>query len=277
MTIYVSDRSNNDPPTDGDLDAMRAGGIRGLILKATEGTGFVDPTFVDRARAARARGFDLGAYAFIHADQSAAAQATLFNSVVAAAGVHIPVRCADAETADGNVQAVVDEFCPAAAVNLLYSGAAFARADISQPVPGVLWWIAAYGQAAPPTPPWGIQAGWQFTDASQWGDLSIFADAQWATLIGAQAPLTQEDDMPPLWYRLDIGGGHYYLVNRDTGEVNASAGSSFVNYILLAVDDAGAHEVYAFGPNRNGGVFAYPGLPAASRQGNRRFVEAWLG
>lgn len=187
MSIVVVDRSNNNPPSTAELDAMRADGVAGVILKATEGANFTDPDFARIAPEVHARGMVVGAYAFVHADVSAQAQADLFNRVVGAVGVAVPIRCADAETADGNVQATVDAFCPAAHINLLYSGAAFARADISQPVPGVMWWIASYGSPKP-SAPWGTEAGWQYTDASRWGDCSVFTPTAWADLTGSSTP-----------------------------------------------------------------------------------------
>lgn len=47
-----------------DFGAVRASGIVGVILKATEGGGFTDPTFGQRVLAARAAGLLVGAYHF---------------------------------------------------------------------------------------------------------------------------------------------------------------------------------------------------------------------
>ena len=280
-TVYVVDISNNNAPTTTDLDAMKAAGIVGVILKATEGAGFVDPDFASVAPEVHARGMVVGAYGFLHANVSAQAQADLFNRVVANAGVPVPIRCCDAETADGNVQATVDAFCPAARINLLYSGAAFARADISQPVPGVDWWIAAYGSARPAAP-WGNEAGWQFTDASKWGDCSVFDSATWSTLIGATpasaAPdtpevamydpkghcvaLTKPDGSVATFNADGSPGGHYLGGLNNHPAYNAGAGKAegpavaitpwddgleaWSGYVIWTEDAAGAFHGYAF-------------------------------
>jgi lysozyme len=53
----------------------RAYGITKLALKATEGTGYTDPTFAERRAAAAANGMGVCAYAFLDASLPAAAQA----------------------------------------------------------------------------------------------------------------------------------------------------------------------------------------------------------
>jgi lysozyme len=53
----------------------RAYGIRCVALKATQGVGFVDPTFAARRAAAEAAGLNVCAYAFLDAAQPAASQA----------------------------------------------------------------------------------------------------------------------------------------------------------------------------------------------------------
>jgi hypothetical protein len=240
-TVYVVDRSNNNPPSTVELDAMKEAGIAGVILKATEGAIFVDPDFVSLAAEVHARNMVPGAYGFLHANVAAGPQADLFNRTVAAAGVPVPIRCCDAETADGNVQATVDAFCPAARINLLYSGAAFARADISQPVPGVDWWIAAYGQARP-APPWGTEAGWQFTDASKWGDCSVFDSAIWAALIGATAPSSPDTPEVAMY---DPKGHCVALIKPDGSVATFNADGSIGGHYLGGLNnhptyDAGA-------------------------------------
>lgn len=201
MTVYVLDLSNNQGGF--DAQAVKAAGYSGVILKATEGVGFVDATFRPRAQEAHAAGLVVGAYAFCHPGQNAGAQAQAFNDVVASAGVPVPIRCADIEVQEGNVDAFASAFCPAASINLLYSGAYFSE-QISTPIPGVEWWLAAYGSQRP-SPPWGVEAGWQFTDSanvpgSGQCDESIFDDARWAELVGGLSPSvptsTEEFFMP---------------------------------------------------------------------------------
>lgn len=185
VTTYVLDLSNNN----GSFDAaqVKQAGYAGVILKATEGTNFVDATFRPRAEAAHSAGLVVGAYAFCHPSQDATQQAQLFADTVAGAGVPVPFRCADIEVQEGNVDAFASTFCPLAQVNVLYSGAYFSS-QITTPIPGVDWWLAAYGPNRP-APPWGEEAGWQFTDSANVPgvgacDESVFDDAVWARLTG---------------------------------------------------------------------------------------------
>lgn len=67
VNLKVVDLSHhNVGPDGGDIDfsAMKDFGIRGVILKATQGVTYHDPTFLDRREAARAAGLLVGAYDF---------------------------------------------------------------------------------------------------------------------------------------------------------------------------------------------------------------------
>lgn len=194
-TVYVVDLSNNNGQIDDiDFGAIKRAGYTCVILKASEGVGFRDPRFVVWAQRAHAVGLVVGAYHFLLPYQDAGAQAALFNSQCSAAGVPIAVRCCDAETGGGNVEAACQTFCPAAQINLLYSGAYFAHSEISQPIPGVEWWIASYGTSQRPSAPWGTEAGWQFTSSANVPgvpgqcDESVFDSSVFAAVIGSYTP-----------------------------------------------------------------------------------------
>lgn len=191
MTTFVADLSNNNGQVDDiDFAQIKAAGYACVILKASEGTGYVDPRFAIWAQRAQAAGLQVGAYHFLLPWQSAGQQADLFNRVCESSRVRLVVRCCDAETSGGNVEAECQQFCPSAHCNLLYSGAYFAFSEISQPIPGVDWWIASYGTNQRPRAPWGEEAGWQFTSTGKVPgvpgdcDISIFDDAIWARLTG---------------------------------------------------------------------------------------------
>ena len=47
-----------------DFQQVKDAGIRAIIHKATEGTGFIDPKYRDRKRVAKGMGFLWGAYHF---------------------------------------------------------------------------------------------------------------------------------------------------------------------------------------------------------------------
>jgi GH25 family lysozyme M1 (1,4-beta-N-acetylmuramidase) len=63
MTTTVVDLSHYNPEP--DWDRLKASQIMGVILKATEGTGYVDPTYAPRRREAEAVGLPVVSYHFL--------------------------------------------------------------------------------------------------------------------------------------------------------------------------------------------------------------------
>lgn len=68
-----------------DANAMRANGITYAWVKATEGVGYVDPSFFPKVRQLKSAGIVVGAYHFMRAG-SATAQAAYFRQVAGDAG-----------------------------------------------------------------------------------------------------------------------------------------------------------------------------------------------
>lgn len=68
-----------------DANAVRANGITYAWVKASEGVGYVDPSFLPKVRQLRAAGIVVGAYHFMRAG-SATAQAAFFRQVAGDAG-----------------------------------------------------------------------------------------------------------------------------------------------------------------------------------------------
>jgi lysozyme len=75
LTPTVIDISHHNKVV--DWAAIKAAGIQGVILKASDGTHFVDPTYAERRAAARAAGLMTGAYHFAR-NGNVAAQVALF-------------------------------------------------------------------------------------------------------------------------------------------------------------------------------------------------------
>jgi lysozyme len=69
-----------------DFVTTAQAGIAAVILKATQGTGFVDPTFLPRVAEARAAGLLVGAYHFLDGS-SPAEQAAHFLTVAVSEGM----------------------------------------------------------------------------------------------------------------------------------------------------------------------------------------------
>jgi lysozyme len=88
-----------------DFKALKAGGYEFVILKATEHTGYVDPTFISRWPAALDAGLIVGSYHFFRSNYDGTAQADHHLDVIrpmweATGGKVIP-PANDIETADG--------------------------------------------------------------------------------------------------------------------------------------------------------------------------------
>jgi lysozyme len=70
-----------------DFVATAAAGVEAVILKATQGTGFIDPTFIERVTEARAAGLLVGAYHFLDGSSPAAQVAHFLTVALSEAGV----------------------------------------------------------------------------------------------------------------------------------------------------------------------------------------------
>ena len=75
--VLLVDLSNNNP-SPVLFHKVKAAGAFGVLLKVSEGSGFVDQTFEARARAARGAGLHVGGYHFADTAGTPAQQATLF-------------------------------------------------------------------------------------------------------------------------------------------------------------------------------------------------------
>lgn len=88
-----------------DFKALKAGGYEFVILKATEQTGYTDPTFSSRWRQALDAGMIVGTYHFFRSNYDGGDQAnhhleTIYPLLAETKGKVIP-PCNDVETADG--------------------------------------------------------------------------------------------------------------------------------------------------------------------------------
>jgi len=137
-----------------DWPKVRATGRRFVLIKATEGETYSDPTFNDDWSGARASGLLHGAYCFFHPKQDPKKQADFFTSAVKAhsdMGELPPVI--DLEVTDGltadkiipKVKAWLDEVEQAFGRKpLIYSGVSFLETSLSVPGGGPPSWSKDY-------------------------------------------------------------------------------------------------------------------------------------
>lgn len=166
-TIIVDLSHHNPEP---DWKALKAGGIVGVIMKATEGTSYVDPTFADRRMRAEAAGLIVSSYHFFHGNRDEMEH--YLETVVPRAGERL---CIDHE-AEASLAELEDavkflrDTVPDCQITI-YSGHLIKDQLGSKTSPvlaeNTSLWIAHYTSAASPTWPkqvWPTWSLWQFTD-----------------------------------------------------------------------------------------------------------------
>ena len=165
--LIVDLSSNNPHPI--DFVAMKASGVSAVIIKATDGTGYVNPFYVTDALAAQRAGLQVAAYHFAEFGDPVA-EANHFSAVAGSLA-----KILDIETSTNTIW--MQAFRAALpSVEMLY-GSGFSLPRTIYP----LRWEASYGQANPDGP----CELWQFTDAQTVGGVSAPVDAsRW---LGTQA------------------------------------------------------------------------------------------
>lgn len=174
MTIRIIDISSYNP--DFDMAAVKASGITGVYIKATEGASYTNPLYAAQRAAAEAAGLVIGSYHFFHPGTDAKVQADRFCAV---AGVWQPGQlppAADIEVTDGvapqGVTNAAVAFMNAIAADFghdgdIYTGGWFWNPDTlnSGPLARYSLWLSGYTATMPAPPyPWKTASLWQYTD-----------------------------------------------------------------------------------------------------------------
>ena len=202
-----------------DWPKVRATGQRFVMMKATEGEGYADPTFNDDWSGAKLSGLLRGAYCFFHPKQDPKKQADYFLSVVKAQNDsgELPLAI-DLEVTDGltrdkiipKVKAWLDEVEQAIGRKpTIYSGVAFLETNLSDLGGGppiwakdypfwLSWFPSQYVDGMTPLMPrgWFTWNFWQHTDSGRLNgintkvSLDVFNGTleQLYAFAGAQAP-----------------------------------------------------------------------------------------
>ena len=169
MTPLVADFSHWDAF---DPAALVASGIRAVVLKATQGSNFVDPTFVARVASAKAAGLLVGAYHFAD-DSDPQAQTKLLLQVAGS----LPRLALDLEsngignTVTGQTAAIIASNLQSAnkQLPLIYTGRYGPSGTGSEYPNSVLsrcpLWLAEYQSVSPQLPSgWATWKLWQYID-----------------------------------------------------------------------------------------------------------------
>jgi lysozyme len=166
MSDVVIDLSHWENPI--DFTQLKAGGIAAVILKATQGIDFVDPTFASRAVTAHAGGLLVGAYHYFDASEPTA-QAGYFLATIARTGV--PMLMAldfEPNAANPTSEDRAAVFLTAVKTMLgrwpvLYTGR-WAVAPANPSFSQCALWLAEYGTSPILPPGWSEWKLWQYTD-----------------------------------------------------------------------------------------------------------------
>jgi GH25 family lysozyme M1 (1,4-beta-N-acetylmuramidase) len=191
------DLSNYQHPGNAPIDfaKVRAAGVDGVVLKATEGTGYVNPYYAGDHAAALAAKLEVAAYAFLRPENgNPDAQVDFFVNTVAQ---HGPVSwyANDCETGSGDLTAFVLEALAHLQARthaaVLYTGGWWAGSHLNRDAKLAQYplWDASYSNAEPTPPhPWKSLFAWQYTDKEQVPGIRGNVDA---SQVYASAPVTK--------------------------------------------------------------------------------------
>ena len=156
-----------------DFSAVKAAGIAAVILKATQGTSFVDPTFAPRVADARDAGMLVGAYHFLDGTSPVDQVAHFLSVVGSTSDVLLALDFEANEPSQATVTQVASAINAVKAVTgrfpVLYTNrymVATSNPILSQ----CSLWLAEYGSNPVCPPGWTEWKLWQNTDGQTGSD-----------------------------------------------------------------------------------------------------------
>lgn len=216
-SVVLLDLSHNNNMDPIDFGALQRAGVGGIVLKASQGTGFTDPKFNQRLAGAKAANLLVGAYHFGTGDDLGR-QVDQFCSVVAAAGASFdgviaaldvepnPIPSGTTMTVD-QAEAWVGAFrARTKALPLVYGGANHLGANngsTGRPnLAACPLWIAEYPNQAStrpgPLPGWSSWTLWQYTT----GTGGCYAGPFGGVVSDRSVFLGSQADLADLWKQL---------------------------------------------------------------------------
>ncbi|SEO60565.1 GH25 family lysozyme [Paenibacillus sp. OV219] len=197
-----------------DWKKVKADGVMGVFIKASEGTTFVDDKFKTNANEATAAGIKVGFYHYVHPESNnAKSEAAHFASVVSGVKTDFPHVLdveGDAEQVSVSklTQWCVDWLQEVEQLTnhptMLYTGAYFARDNLTQPLGQWPLWIAHYGVTTPlANDTWSEWSVFQFSENERVSgiggdvDMNAMEQAFWNKYANPNVPqpLSPEDDV----------------------------------------------------------------------------------
>lgn len=227
----VVDLSHHNPTPDWAM--LKAGGIVGVIHKATEGTGYTDPTLFKRMSAAKAAGLLTATYHFMRPGKLAQQIDFYLKTIDPVPGERVVLDHEDAGVSVNDLAYAVAHLIeqrPDLQVTI-YSGHLI-KEQLGQGYNGMLagqtsLWIAQYTTAAAPSWPkgtWPAWSLWQYTDHATVPGISAGVDGnrwngsedaliKWLSPAGTPAPAPTPEPTP----EPTPDPGHYVKIDIEVG------------------------------------------------------------
>lgn len=167
----VVDLSHYQP--DPDWTKLKAAGILGVILKATEGTSYVDSTFKKRWTAARSHGFAAATYHFLQHGNPIGQMEHYLDTIQPVAGERVVVDFEKGDCSRDDLHAAVNALIGKGLEISVYGSPSFLKTKLGTAKDDFLalhtsLWIAQFNlSAAPsgwPTATWPTWSLWQWSD-----------------------------------------------------------------------------------------------------------------
>ncbi len=157
-----------------DFSAAVAAGVAAVVLKATQGTAFIDPTFLPRVAEARASGLLIGAYHFLDGSNPSQQMAHFLSVARDEAGLDwlaIDWEPCPASPAGsmGAAQAVATVHTATGKWPVLYTGRYMVPSP-SAVLSNCPLWLPEYGTNPVCPPGWSKWTLWQHTDGNVGSD-----------------------------------------------------------------------------------------------------------
>lgn len=158
------DISHHNPTP--DFRAIKAAGAPLVILKATEGSSYTDPTFRSRWAAAKAAGLLRGAYHFARPGTDPERAADGLYAIASDAELPLVLDWEDAGVSTEWAERFLRRLdARSGKVSIVYTTASFARSHAgSSRLTHWPLWVARYNRTLGSIAPWTSAFAWQFTD-----------------------------------------------------------------------------------------------------------------
>jgi GH25 family lysozyme M1 (1,4-beta-N-acetylmuramidase) len=181
----IIDISHHQP--DPNWAKLKAGGTIGVILKATEGTTYVDPTYKKRASAAKAAGLHVSTYHFLKSGNIEAQMDFYVKTVSPDEGDRLVVDYEDAKLKLSDLETAIKrlaQIAPKCEITV-YGANGFLGAQLKGLKNDLLaktsLWIASYTSASVPTNrelkgTWPVWSLWQYSDKGRVDGLDVNVD-----------------------------------------------------------------------------------------------------